>query len=549
MEVANLVARTKAISCQDIRLELPPRQISTKTAEFILLAKLITSKPINLNIVKEVAFKAWKPTYRLDIKRLGKDIFLLAFQHEADMNKVFLRRPWSIRGGHLILKKWHPDLSWQEVSFSTSSFWVQVHNLLILWRTEENLSKIGSKVGHVTEMDLIGDTGGAWKRFIRVRVDINIDSPLIPGIFLPRPNKRDLWIGIKYERLADVCYNCGTLGHDQKGCQSETFLLPSPTGSMFRAAGPWLRAENDECPPGLGLDGLLASPIQCPGPPSSTTATTLSEADSPARETSKGITDHIQVTWKENASSGKDIVHDITEVVEQSKTVGTTDNSFESADLEALTAVPDASPIIQNSQVTSSNLNHRDLFLISPVQLKWRPSVSNPDKSPSTLEEDQIPNPSPEILSPKPCTTPLTPDQSPQINAAAPTSPSSLPHHHNSLHYPTTPTNPLKRKVTKQEVEQIAKRLRKAVTGSEPIYFDPETATIIPRSRIEHFILRQGHNPGNSEYYSEHAPINVVPDCPAPTSPHTHSTFENDFSLISSSMAEEAGLNMPPTSP
>ncbi|XP_075640364.1 uncharacterized protein LOC142612127 [Castanea sativa] len=350
MEVSDLIARTKGISCQEIRLELPLRQTDTKSAKFILLAKLVTSKPINLNIVKGVAFKAWKPTYPLDIKRLDKEVFMLSFRHEADMNKVYLRRPWSIREGHLILKKWHPDLSWQEVSFSSSSFWVQVHNLPLLWRTEENLFKIGSKVGNVTEVDLIGDTGGAWKRFIKVRVEITIASPLIPGIFLPRPNKRDLWIGIKYERLANVCYNCGMLRHDQKGCQFETFLLPSPSGPMFRASGPWLRAENDECPPGLGLDKPHVSPNQYLAPPTTTVATTPSEAVPPSRSIRKGPTNHIQGTWEENASTDKDIVHGTTKVVEQSMIVGTMDKIFKTADLKVLSTAPDTSPIIQNSQ-------------------------------------------------------------------------------------------------------------------------------------------------------------------------------------------------------
>nr|POE78759.1 hypothetical protein CFP56_65080 [Quercus suber] len=47
----------------------------------------------------------------------------------------------------------------------------------------------------------------------------------------------------------------------------------------------------------------------------------------------------------------------------------------------------------------------------------------------------------------------------------------------------------LKRKIPRPSFDLFAKRLRKAVTAIEPVYFDPSTATLILRSRLEDFIL------------------------------------------------------------
>ena len=128
------------------------------------------------------------------------------------------------------------------------SIWVQVYNLPTLWRTEENLRKIRSRVGVVLEVDLIGELGGMWRKFIRLRVEMDTSNPLIPSVFLPQPGKNELWIGLKYEKIVDIYYCCGIIGHDQKNFLAEVFNLRNPSGKSFKAAGPWLKAENDIVP-------------------------------------------------------------------------------------------------------------------------------------------------------------------------------------------------------------------------------------------------------------------------------------------------------------
>ena len=95
---------------------------------------------------------------------------------------------------------------------------------------------------------------------LRIRMEVNISNPLIPGIFLPQPNKRDLWIGLKYEKILDLYYRCGIIGHDQKGCPNGVFSLCNPAGKSFNAVGPWLRSKCDEIPNGVLKDLPSARP-------------------------------------------------------------------------------------------------------------------------------------------------------------------------------------------------------------------------------------------------------------------------------------------------
>ena len=106
-----------------------------------------------------------------------------------------------------------------------------------MWNTKDNLRKIGSKLGEVIEIDLASDPNRAWKKFVRIHVDIPLGKPLIPGLFLPHPNNIDSWIGLKYEKIVDVCYKCGMVGHEERSCTGTLFQIYNPNGARFNLPG------------------------------------------------------------------------------------------------------------------------------------------------------------------------------------------------------------------------------------------------------------------------------------------------------------------------
>uniref|UniRef100_A0A2N9I4W7 Reverse transcriptase domain-containing protein n=1 Tax=Fagus sylvatica TaxID=28930 RepID=A0A2N9I4W7_FAGSY len=213
-------------SYADFRLELPSNQTIPKSLEHTLIGKIVSLHKFNSILVHEVVSKAWNPKGSIKVSTVGKNLFVFSFENETDCHFAFSRRPWTLKGAHLILREWKPRLTWEEVDFTTSTFWVQVHGLPGAWQLEDNLKRIGNKVGIVKEIDFVDDGRFFWRRFIRLRIEVDITKPLIPGVFLPRPELNDLWIGLKYEKLPEF-------------------------GEKFIAYGPWLRLENELTPPGI----------------------------------------------------------------------------------------------------------------------------------------------------------------------------------------------------------------------------------------------------------------------------------------------------------
>uniref|UniRef100_A0A2N9I5P8 Reverse transcriptase domain-containing protein n=1 Tax=Fagus sylvatica TaxID=28930 RepID=A0A2N9I5P8_FAGSY len=205
-------------------------RMNLRSYKLSLIEKIITMRSFNHSVVRDIVTKAWNLSFPISVMKMDRNVFLFSFQHEVDLNLVFRCRPWTLRGAHLILKVWKPELNWNEVDFSTSTFWIQVHGLPFLWQNKPNLSRIGSKAGKVIEVDFVGDSPPRWHKLVRLRVEVDITVPLKPGMFFPRKELSDVWIGLKYEKLPEFCY---------------------------KSYGPWMHFDNNENPLGI-FDNLIS---------------------------------------------------------------------------------------------------------------------------------------------------------------------------------------------------------------------------------------------------------------------------------------------------
>lgn len=50
---------------------------------------------------------------------------------------------------------------------------------------------------------------------------VSIEKPLCPGFHDKRMDDNINWVTVKYEKMADICYKCGALGHLSHFCSFE----------------------------------------------------------------------------------------------------------------------------------------------------------------------------------------------------------------------------------------------------------------------------------------------------------------------------------------
>ncbi|KAI5317919.1 hypothetical protein L3X38_037626 [Prunus dulcis] len=102
--------------------------------------------------------------------------------------RLFDGNPWFIKDNIFTVKRWPIYHSLDNIVPNRAIFWVQAHGLPRSLCSSGTARKLGAQIAYVMEIEDVEEVG--FRRFLRMRIDINASKPLGPGFSMPCQVKR-----------------------------------------------------------------------------------------------------------------------------------------------------------------------------------------------------------------------------------------------------------------------------------------------------------------------------------------------------------------------
>lgn len=102
-----------------------------------------------------------------------------------------------MNGAHLVLKEWSEDAAIKKVSFATSTFNFQIYGLPPRLLNEKNARHIGAMIGELQEIE---GSLVITNCYLRVKVDIPIEEPILAGFIHRKERGTEIWNLFRVEK-------------------------------------------------------------------------------------------------------------------------------------------------------------------------------------------------------------------------------------------------------------------------------------------------------------------------------------------------------------
>uniref|UniRef100_A0A7N2MT91 DUF4283 domain-containing protein n=1 Tax=Quercus lobata TaxID=97700 RepID=A0A7N2MT91_QUELO len=166
--------------CEGSNFRIKEEQVKTK---YILVAKLLTKRALNIDAIVKTFTPLWRSRNGFKIKKESDHVVLFSFDDKNEMEKVMAAEPWSFDKRLMVLQRYGKEKDVGDMEFNKMTFWVQVHDLSIRFRTKKIAEQLCEAIGKSQQY-------GPWLKaapFVSSRKYV----VKVPGIFTSKTRSGD----------------------------------------------------------------------------------------------------------------------------------------------------------------------------------------------------------------------------------------------------------------------------------------------------------------------------------------------------------------------
>jgi hypothetical protein len=191
-------------------------------SQWAVVGKVLSPNKLHISTISAALRPAWGNPRGLVFNSAGENIFVAEFNTKADKVRVVDGPPWVVGRHAVLLRDFDVDQKPSEMYFNSLKVWARIINLPFGYMHKRWGAVIASPLGVNGSVPMVecDDSGRCWGGYMRVRVEVDVDKPLMRGVtvFSQRRNVTE-WFQVQYENLPLYCFSCGCFGHSSTECK------------------------------------------------------------------------------------------------------------------------------------------------------------------------------------------------------------------------------------------------------------------------------------------------------------------------------------------
>jgi hypothetical protein len=215
MSETNISLDGLSLSDEGLTVNLGTDPNAIQILDHCLIGRVLTDKQIRFAYFKERLGHFWKLGKKVSILQSDNGRFLFQFNHRLDAAKVVDEGPWLFDNYNMVIERIAPGVVPASVDLNFLDIWIQVHHLPFGFIQPKVGQAVGRFLGELKEYD---SRNSVHSTYMRLKVRINVTTPLQQGWKVRSSEGNFVPILFKYEKLGIFCFLCGMLGHTDKSC-------------------------------------------------------------------------------------------------------------------------------------------------------------------------------------------------------------------------------------------------------------------------------------------------------------------------------------------